>query len=223
MPETSPELAARIDSLRASHAENPARFFMPLASAYREAGEVAKAEELLRENLKRHPGYLSAHVLLGRCLADRGAYAEARNEFQYVLSVDPQNLIALRTLGDMAAQGGDRDEARRWYGELMSVDPMNGEARTALAALDAAPAAQPQEPHAHAGFGMVDPDATLPEGIDHAAGNADPGAWGEVELGHDPAADQPVEAHAAGSHDSFEAMDFGAVDLTVVAFRLVRF
>jgi len=82
MPEISPELAARIETLRASHAENPARFFMPLASAYREAGEVAKAEELLRENLKRHPGYLSAHVLLGRCLADRGANAEARNEFQ---------------------------------------------------------------------------------------------------------------------------------------------
>jgi Tfp pilus assembly protein PilF len=102
MPEISPELAARIETLKASHAENPARFFMPLASAYREAGEVGKAEELLRDNLKRHPGYLSAHVLLGRCLADRGAHAEARNEFQYVLSVDAQNLIALRTLGDMA-------------------------------------------------------------------------------------------------------------------------
>ena len=98
MSEISPELAARIESLRASHAGNPARFFMPLASAYREGGEVGKAEELLRENLKRHPGYLSAHVLLGRCLADRGADAEARNEFQYVLSVDAQNLIALRTL-----------------------------------------------------------------------------------------------------------------------------
>ena len=79
MPEISPELAARIETLKASHAENPARFFMPLASAYREAGEVGKAEDLLRDNLKRHPGYLSAHVLLGRCLADRGAYAEARN------------------------------------------------------------------------------------------------------------------------------------------------
>ena len=39
--------------------------------------------------------------------------AEARNEFQYVLSVDPQNLIALRTLGDMAAAAGDGVEARR--------------------------------------------------------------------------------------------------------------
>src|SRR4051812_47238873 len=164
MPEISPELAARIESLRASHAENPARFFMPLASAYREAGEVGRAEELLRENLKRHPGYLSAHVLLGRCLADRGAYAEARNEFQYVLSVDGQNLIALRTLGDMAAGSGDAGEARRWYGELLSVDPMNTEARNAVAALESAAAAAPPAGAGGeaGGFGMVDIAAHAP-------------------------------------------------------------
>ncbi|CAA9366015.1 MAG: hypothetical protein AVDCRST_MAG68-4860 [uncultured Gemmatimonadetes bacterium] len=143
MPEISPELAARIESLRSSHRENPARFFMPLASAYREAGELGQAEELLRENLKRHPGYLSAHVLLGRCLADRGALGEARNEFSYVLSIDPQNLIALRTLGEMAAANGNADEARRWYGELLAVDPMSAEARQALDALDSAPPAAP--------------------------------------------------------------------------------
>lgn len=220
MPELSPELAARIETLRASHAENPARFFMPLASAYREAGEVQKAEELLRENLKRHPGYLSAHVLLGRCLADRGAYAEARNEFQYVLSVDAQNLIALRTLGDMAASGDDAGEARRWYGELLSVDPMNTEARQALAALDAAgaaratAAAQPSAPSpAEAegnGFGMVDLDANQAPAADHPAAHADPGTWGTVSLETEAASARPVPQEAGGD---FDALDFGAVDI----------
>ncbi|MFL5383555.1 MAG: tetratricopeptide repeat protein [Longimicrobiaceae bacterium] len=213
MSEFSPELAARIESLRASHAENPARFFMPLASAYREAGEVGKAEELLRENLKRHPGYLSAHVLLGRCLADRGATAEARNEFQYVLSVDPQNLIALRTLGEMAAAGGEPDEARRWFGELLSVDPMNAEARQSLAALDAAPAAGSEGD----GFGMVDPGAAAAPAEDHPAAHADPGSWGEVSL--DEPAGAPAGAAPAGESApaSFEALDFGAVDLSASA------
>ncbi|HEX8691892.1 MAG TPA: tetratricopeptide repeat protein [Longimicrobium sp.] len=197
MAEPSADLAARIESLKASHAENPARFFMPLASAYREAGEVGRAEELLRENLKRHPGYLSAHVLLGRCLADRGALAEARNEFQYVLSVDPQNLIALRTLGDMAAAQGQTGEARRWYGELLVVDPMNAEARQALSALDAHPAAPAVEPGpapspaaasgpepAHE-FGAVDLDgpAAPPAG---PAQPADAAEWGEVRLDEEP-------------------------------------
>ena len=212
MSEISPELAARIESLRASHAENPARFFMPLASAYREGGEVAKAEELLRENLKRHPGYLSAHVLLGRCLADRGATAEARNEFQYVLSVDPQNLIALRTLGEMAAAGGEPDEARRWFGELLSVDPMNAEARQALAALDAPP---PMGSEAD-GFGMVDPGAGAVPTEDHPAAQADPGSWGEVSL-DEPAATEEAPSAGEPAPATFEALDFGAVDLSTSA------
>lgn len=213
MSEISPELAARIESLKASHAENPARFFMPLASAYREGGEVARAEELLRENLKRHPGYLSAHVLLGRCLADRGATAEARNEFQYVLSVDPQNLIALRTLGEMAAAAGEPDEARRWFGELLSVDPMNAEARQALAALDAPPPVGSEAD----GFGMVDPGAAAAPAEDHPAAHADPGSWGVVSLDEPAAA--PAEASPAGepAPATFEALDFGAVDLSTPA------
>jgi len=216
MPEISPELAARIETLKASHAENPARFFMPLASAYREAGEVGKAEELLRDNLKRHPGYLSAHVLLGRCLADRGAYAEARNEFQYVLSVDGQNLIALRTLGDMAAQGGDVGEARRWYGELLSVDPMNTEARQSLAGLEHLPAAPASPPPAEeqGGFGMVEiaPHAAEAE-LPHA-GHDDPGAWGAISL--DGPSAEPAGAASSSSDDGgFDALDFGAVDLDV--------
>ncbi|HEX2076836.1 MAG TPA: tetratricopeptide repeat protein, partial [Longimicrobium sp.] len=147
MADLSPELAARIQALETSYADNPGRYFVALAGAWREAGEVGRAEEILRENLKRFPG-LSAHVLLGRCLADRGAYQEAANEFHYVLSIDAQNLIALRTLAEMAAGAGRRQEAERWYNELLAVDPMNAEARNALAELarggaDAATADQP--------------------------------------------------------------------------------
>ncbi|HEU4455506.1 MAG TPA: tetratricopeptide repeat protein, partial [Longimicrobium sp.] len=268
MADISPDLAARIESLKASHAENPARFFMPLASAWREAGEVGKAEELLRENLKRHPGYLSAHVLLGRCLADRGALAEARNEFQYVLSVDPQNLIALRTLGDMAAAQGQQADARRWYNELLAVDPMNADARQALHHLDANPAPPPPpptEPKPNDDFGIVDlagtPDAAGGEpadfgawgevGIDagtddiasageraaDAAGPAwgeapldaapaewssesapagDADAWGAVDLDADRAEDfAPTSADdRSASADGFDALDFGAVDVS---------
>ncbi|HEY7769919.1 hypothetical protein, partial [Longimicrobium sp.] len=90
MAELSPELASRIQQLETSYAGNPGRFFVALAGAWRDAGEISRAEEILRENLKRHHG-LSAHVLLGRCLADRGAHQEAANEFHYVLSIDAQN------------------------------------------------------------------------------------------------------------------------------------
>jgi tetratricopeptide (TPR) repeat protein len=136
MADSPSELNAEIEKLELKHAEHPeGRFFVPLANAYRKAGEVEHAESLLREGLRRHPDYLSAHIVLGRCLADRGAMAEASEEFRYVLSIDPQNLIALRTLGELAVAGSRRDEAVRWYEELLGVDPMNEDARRALESL----------------------------------------------------------------------------------------
>lgn len=221
MPEISPELAARIEQLKSSHQDNPARFFMPLASAYREAGELGRAEELLRENLKRHPGYLSAHVLLGRCLADRGALGEARNEFGYVLSIDPQNLIALRTLGEMAAATGDHAEARRWYGELLAVDPMSAEARQALDALDAAPpAAQaapaPDEPggwdpFAHGDVASPDPVASHEPAPDAPAyGNAQ---LDDSELMDAPGFGERMEFGESPRLEPAPELGFGAVDL----------
>jgi tetratricopeptide (TPR) repeat protein len=240
MADLSPELAAKIQSLEGGYADNPGRYFVALAGAWREAGEIGRAEEILRENLKRFPG-LSAHVLLGRCLADRGAHQEAANEFHYVLSIDAQNLIALRTLAEMAAAGGRRGEAERWYNELLAVDPMNAEARAALAQLsrggaDASVLDQPVqvgtgwggalEPAPVAGgadaggaevedaeFGMIDlsaPDASAADASGAAADDDAEGEWGDLPL---DLADEPEPAASTAPAGDFDAFGFGSVDL----------
>lgn len=191
MADISPETAAKIHDLEARYEENRGRYFVALASALREAGEVGRAEELLRSGLRHYPGSLSAHIVLGRCLADRGATEEATLEFRHVLSVDPQNLIALRTLGEMSASSGRADEAARWYRELLAVDPMNKEAKDALDAL--ASAAQDAAPGAS--FGAPDRDEF-----------AQPD-YGLVELSPDPA---PAPA----------AAEFGMVEPAELDFEI---
>jgi tetratricopeptide (TPR) repeat protein len=236
MADLSPEFASEIQKLEANYASNPGRFFVPLASKWRDAGDVAMAERILRENIGKFPG-LSAHVLLGRCLADRGAFPEAANEFHYVLSIDSQNLIALRTLAEMAAAMGRRGDAERWYNELLAVDPMNAEARAALQELARTPAAPapPAPPaergwgdlepapldtgaQAHGGeFGMIDlsaPDASPADASGVAADDATDGAeWGDLVLDapDEPAAPAPSAAAADGG--DFDAFGFGSVDL----------
>jgi tetratricopeptide (TPR) repeat protein len=240
MADLSPELTARIQSLEGSYADNPGRYFVALAGAWREAGEIGRAEEILRENLKRFPG-LSAHVLLGRCLADRGAFQEAANEFHYVLSIDAQNLIALRTLAEMAAAGGKRGEAERWYNELLAVDPMNAEARAALQELarggaDAAVADQPvqvgagwggaSEPLAAAGgagagdadeFGMIDLSGGEASSADAsgAAADDDGGEWGDLpfDIPSTTGTGPAAASASAPSTSDFDAFGFGSVDL----------
>ena len=157
MAETPSELQTEIEKLEARHAEHPeGRFFVPLANAYRKAGSIERAEAVLREGLRRHPDYLSAHIVLGRCLADRGAVGEATAEFEHVLAIDPQNLIALRTLGDLAMSSGQPAESARWYRQLLAVDPMNEDARRALEALpdaeDVPPLLPESEEELYGGF-----------------------------------------------------------------------
>ena len=135
------EFREEVEKLERKHADNPeGRYFVPLANAYRKAGHVDRAMALLREGLERHPDYLSAHIVLGRCLTDVGDGAAAEREFRYVLSLGPQHLIALRTLGVLASASGNAGEARGWYQDLLAVDPMNEEARRALDAINALPA-----------------------------------------------------------------------------------
>jgi tetratricopeptide (TPR) repeat protein len=163
------ESREELEKLERRHAENPeGRYFVPLANAYRRVGEIERAVTLLREGLGRHPDYLSAHIVMGRCLVDRGDPEAAAAEFRFVLDLDPQNLIALRTLGEIALEGGRDDDAAKWFGELLGVDPMNEDARRALDALSAAGRAEtpaaPESPAPPDEEPLPQPDASaLPE------------------------------------------------------------
>lgn len=133
MMPTPAGISEEIEKLERRYAKDPeGRFFVPLANAYRRAGDAQRAISLLRQGLERHPEYLSAHIVLGKVLAEEGEERAAEKEFEFVLSVDPQNLVALRTLGELAFRRGAADEGRQWYEKLLSVDPMNEEARRAL-------------------------------------------------------------------------------------------
>jgi len=125
---------SEIEKLEKRWAENPkGRNFAPLADAYRKAGELDRAIELCTAGLERHPDYVSAHIVFGRCLIDQKNDPGASAVFRKVLALDPENVLALKILAEIAARGGRYDEAADWLSRLLSADPMNGDAAEALA------------------------------------------------------------------------------------------
>lgn len=85
------------------------RSFVPLADAYRRAGDLQRARLLLEEGLRRHPDFSSAHVVAMRIARDVSDHAGALAATRRVLELDPGNLEAQRVL---AAVGPLATDAR---------------------------------------------------------------------------------------------------------------
>ncbi len=146
---------SEIEKLEARWAENPdGRYFAPLADAYRKAGRIDEAITVATGGLAKHPDYLSAHIVLGRCFLARKDDGSAKAAFERVLALDGENIIALKSLAEIAERENQVDDARRWLQRLLTIDAMNAEAAEDLARLGgpieetaqaAAPAAEPAE------------------------------------------------------------------------------
>ena len=181
---------SEIDKLERRWNDNPGQYFAPFADQLRKAGEFERALEIVRAGLEARPGYVSGHIVLGRCLVDSEQLDEASRVFEQVVELDAENIIALRQLSEISERSGDIPGAVMWMERLLEVDPFN-EANEELerlraAAAEAAPAEDdpssaadagtdgedsPEEPAAP-GFeptSLTDEETTSPE-IDQADG-----------------------------------------------------
>jgi tetratricopeptide (TPR) repeat protein len=111
------ELRRRVQKDKASIA------FAQLAEEYRRAGRFAEAIETCRTGLAHHPGYLSAHVTLGRALIETGELEQAHAELTQVLVTAPENLAALKGVADIHFRSGLRQEALEYYRRALEFAP----------------------------------------------------------------------------------------------------
>ncbi len=111
------ELRRRVQKDRASIA------FAQLAEEYRRAGRFREAIDTCRTGLSHHPGYLSAHVTLGRALIETGELGAAQEELKRVLSAAPENLAAIKGLADIHRRRGELPEALAHYRRALEFAP----------------------------------------------------------------------------------------------------
>jgi len=119
---------ARIEELRRRIQKDPASIaFAQLAEEYRRAGRFADAIETCRTGLAYHPGYLSAHVTLGRALIETGDLQAATEALTRVHAAAPDNLAAIKGLADIRYRRGERQEALALYGRALALTPQDPE------------------------------------------------------------------------------------------------
>ena len=183
---------SEIEKLEQRYEENPKQWFAALADAYRKEGSLDLALDYVRGGLEMRPNYASGYIVLGRCLVEKGHYAEAAEAFEQVLQLDAENIIALKSLGEIAELQSDFVGAKSWLQRLLEVDPMNEDARESLERVTQAAAAPPPQPVAAREEPSVAAEeiASAPE----ARPTAEPGAaWAAEALGRPLESAPPVE------------------------------
>ena len=193
------------------------RSFVPLADAYRRAGDLLRARLLLEEGLRRHPGFSSAHVVAMRIARDVSDHAGALAATRRVLELDPDNVEARQVLarvgplaedaGSPAVSGsgseGDAEppdeswmagDAGVWAAGtdsgLASVDPVALEAEEEAAAADAG-----EEPAAAAEAEEEEATAAVEAEVDQRAAREAEGQDAAAATGERAA---PVSKRRAG-------------------------
>ncbi len=130
------ELAHRLEILRARDTEEPdGRWFLPLAIALRDLGNLEEAGQTLRRGLAKDPDCLGGWVVLAQCYVAMGELEVARGLFEWVLARDRENPLVLRGLAQLMALKGERRRAADGFRALLRVMPRDLAAQEALASL----------------------------------------------------------------------------------------
>ena len=135
----------RIEDLRRRVQRDPASIaFAQLAEELRRAEQFQESVDICRAGLAIHPGYLSAHVTLGRALLELNQLDEAQSELELVLKSAPENLAAIRGLGEIHHRRGSLTEALAQYRAALALARNDPELEETVAQL--ARQVEPQKP-----------------------------------------------------------------------------
>ena len=144
-----------------------------LAVRYMEVGQVALAEEELREAIRLAPDFPDAHYNLGSVLQAQGSVRQAIGAYRRAISIDPTYSEAHNNLGALLDTSGDRENALAHYRLAVEFGPRQAAAHynlgialmsrrqpdepvtEAVEAFRQAVTLDPDSPQAHASLGAA--------------------------------------------------------------------
>ena len=120
------------------------KLFVPLAEEYKKIGMLDEAVETLTRGLERQPGYMSAHVSLGKIYLDKEMLDEASAEFEKVVSTIPDNLFAHKKLAEIYRALSIKGKAIEEFKKVLKLNPLDWDAEKNLTALEGEVTVQPE-------------------------------------------------------------------------------
>ena len=220
MTESLEQEIRTLRSLFWSDRDPDGRGFAPLADAYRRAGEVRQALDLLADGLVRHPEFVPGHVVAAQLYVEQGLQAEGELAARRALELDPDNVNALKCLAAVLQESGRESEAGGVHARLTDLEPDPGTTTTpSPAAAEAASVGPSDEVMATVEDGSpeaieADPWTGQPSDKEESGPRGSEESLFDLgDLAPDPAADLPesrVMAHYEPTEEPIELGDLSA-------------
>ena len=105
------------------------------AVAALQRGDLASAEQMLRDELRRNPADSAAQQVLAIVLDREKKFSEAETAYRRALAADPHSPPLLNNYGNHLLATGKTAEARRVFLQVVALDPHQANALVQLAAI----------------------------------------------------------------------------------------
>jgi len=122
-----------LESLQVLLQQNPNSLtFGRVADALLKLGRVDEAIQLCEDGLRRHPSYVTGHMVLGKCYLKKKLFDQAEKEFKRVLLFDPRYLAAHKYYGDLMREIGWDNTCEMSYRKILQIDPLDKGVRAVI-------------------------------------------------------------------------------------------
>jgi len=118
--------ASSLESLQVLLQQNPDSLtFAHVADVLLKSGRSEEATRICEEGIRRHPYYVTGHMVLGKCYLQKKQFDQAEKEFKRVLLFDPKHLAAHKNFGDLMRQMGWDNTCETSYRKILQIDPLD--------------------------------------------------------------------------------------------------
>ena len=98
--------------------------------------QIDEAIGICEEGIRKHPYYVTGHMVLGKCYLKKKLFDLAEKEFKRVILFDPKYIAAHRYYGDLMREVGWDNTCEMSYRKILSIDPLDSSAKEMLETLE---------------------------------------------------------------------------------------
>ncbi|RMD98178.1 MAG: hypothetical protein D6814_08045, partial [Calditrichaeota bacterium] len=127
----------QFERLKSRLQQNPdSLLFARVAENLLNRGQVEEAVRVCEEGIRKHPYYVTGHMVLGKCYLQKKLFDLAEKEFKRVLLFDPKYIAAHKFYGDLMREVGWENTCEMSYRKILQIDPLDRSAREMIETLE---------------------------------------------------------------------------------------